>query len=190
MILYHYTSIYHLLKILKDGHLKTTESNASSTVEHFAKDVVWLTSKKDPQGETSIGGGATDKKKIRITMNSSVPAIRYIDWAEKTGVSKYFMECLNEAGGHQMQKWHVIERPIQQHEWKQIDIYDYDKNKWIPYSKGSHNRLLGKILVEEQNDQVHPVDARSELMLNALKYLSIDPEEYFEVVSEKTLLIN
>ena len=190
MILYHYTSIYHLLKILKDGHLKTTESNASLTVEHFAKDVVWLTSKKDPQSETSLGGGSTDKKQIRITVNASVPAIKYIEWAEKNGVSKYYMGVLNEAGGQQMQKWHVVERVIKQHEWKQIDIYDYDKNKWIPYSKESHNRLLGKILVEVQNDQVHPIDARSELMFNALKYLSIAPEEYFEVVSDKTLLIN
>jgi hypothetical protein len=79
------------------------------------------------------------------------------------------MEMLNKVGGNQMPKWHVIERPIPQQEWKQIDIYDYDKNKWIPYSKENHSRLLGKILVEEQNGQVDPVDARSKLMLHIIE---------------------
>lgn len=181
MILYHYTSIYHLVKIVQDGHIRTTESNASMDADHFANDVVWLTSNKNPQCETSLGG-ATDKKQVRITVN--VPAIQYVHWAKRNHVPTDLMEMLNKQGGNQMPKWHVMERPITQQEWKKIDIFDYGINKWVPYSEETHKRILGKILVHEQDGKFIPVDSRSDLMFCALEYLGIDMAEFIEVIGQ------
>lgn len=79
MILYHFTSLYHLPKIEADGVIRPTESNFSRTTPNAGPPVVWLTDLPD-MGDVSHGleGSLYDKKQVRIAVN--VPAIRWLDW--------------------------------------------------------------------------------------------------------------
>ena len=182
MNLYHYTSIYHLLGLLESNQIKTTESNASFRIEHLAADVVWLTSNASPSFEASLLGSFVDKKQVRITVD--VPAVPYMEWAKENNVSREVIRQLDQFGGKQKKNWHVIERPIPSLEWKQIDLYDYDKSRWVPYCDTYHKALLGKIKVFGEKENFRLADEHSDQMLQIFNYLGLPYQEYLDIAVE------
>jgi hypothetical protein len=122
MRLYHFTSAYHLPKILTAGYLKVVESNLSRTREHAGPDVVWLTSNADAAGNNwwqVSGRRSVDKAEIRFTVD--VPkrdAAKWREWAARRGIDPRWAHTLMEAGGSGA--WYVTERPIQASEWAEI----------------------------------------------------------------------
>lgn len=131
MTLYHFTSTYHLSNIIKDGLIKTTESNASFLANHVAEDVVWLTSNKNPQREASLSGSIVDKKQVRITVN--INAQHYFLWAKQNNVSEETLSILDSTGGGQANKWFVVNRLIPRSQWQEIEVFDYQTEKWVKY---------------------------------------------------------
>ena len=124
---YHYTCLEHLPKILRDGFLKTTESNLSMKKPHAGPDVVWLSKKPDLHvvrgsglesptmnrllEEVDLAG--TDKYEVRFTL--SLPAnetMKWHDWAKRRGCSEKTMRILSESAGSGAHSWLVIERPV------------------------------------------------------------------------------
>ena len=172
MKLYHYTSILHLIKILEEGYLKTTESNADSIIEHAKADVVWLTSNKNPLSEKSIENMYIDKKQVKFTVNMN--AVQYLQWAKNNNVDEEVVGMLNYAGGGQSKKWFVTEEPIYKSRWLQIELYDYSLNRWVIYSEELHARLIGKLLLRLEDGKIVTCDEKSSFLMQILKELKID----------------
>lgn len=118
MILYHYTSRYHLPRIEADGQLRTTESNARLDREHAAPDVVWLTTADwGPQGWQV--GSVVDKGEVRLTVR--VPnAERWDRWARRHGVPAEVKAALAASGGD-WRSWYVSERAIPREDWLAVE---------------------------------------------------------------------
>ena len=112
MILYHYTSLYHLEMILKDGYLKLTNSNliepkdahiengnvVSSTDSY--KPVVWFSSlfDFDKAGDCGLSGSIVDKTEVAIHIDTAdfplFPFYKWTDWAIKNNIEKAWFETL------------------------------------------------------------------------------------------------
>jgi hypothetical protein len=133
MILFHYTSQYHLPLIVQVGGLKLVESNVDLAKPHAAPDVVWLTTDVWPQqGWMNLPShlqGILDKGRIRITVN--VGNFHLHPWriwateqAEKLGIdprkAKIERDALEAAGGDGGD-WFVCEREVMWQEWVRIE---------------------------------------------------------------------
>ena len=121
MILYHFTSRWHLQHIVLDGFIKTTESNVSPHHAHAGSDVVWLTS--DPNPATHSGwkeGSAVDKTEVRFTLELPDTEVRQWQWwSENYDIDLRWAAALESVGGHE--SWYVIERPVTRFEWTKIE---------------------------------------------------------------------
>jgi hypothetical protein len=118
VILYHFTSAYHLSLITAAGHLKVVESNISRTREHAGPDVVWLTSNPEPTAQPWIAGATLDKSEIRITVD--VPkreARKWRTWAASRGIDSTWAKALALPG---CGSWYVVARPVPSTEWVEI----------------------------------------------------------------------
>lgn len=126
MVFYHYTSTLHLPSILREGVLRTTESNVSWTRDHAAPDVVWLTT----CDEASLGhglSGVVDKSAVRITVELPDDwAKRWKKWAPAHGASPRDMEILAQTGGgwEAANTWFVCTRPIPKKYWTAVETSD------------------------------------------------------------------
>jgi len=108
--LYHFTAATssHLGKILREGLIRTTESNISLTREHAGPDVVWLTSNPDPEANT---GWANGVRKVTARLRVEVDdAAHWPEWAAAHGCSRDCYDSLGAAGDPE--EWWVRERPV------------------------------------------------------------------------------
>lgn len=72
--LYHYTSTYHLAKILSSGFLKLTQGILED-------EAVWLTTSSKPEGN-GLEGSVVDKSEIRFILKD-VAALKWKDYKKK-----------------------------------------------------------------------------------------------------------
>jgi hypothetical protein len=112
MKLYHFTSFYHLHKILADGFIRVTESNIGSPFkewlpygEHVGPDVVWLTESKEKL-DNGLIGGAVDKQKIRFEIEIE-NAIRWRDFANQYKINPKWYRRLDITGNYTAKNWWV-----------------------------------------------------------------------------------
>jgi hypothetical protein len=126
MILYHFTSMIHLPSIMKDGHLKLTESNIGSPSPkmrphgtHRGPDVVWLTEEPHPT-KTNIDAMGTPKGEVRITVEIPQSDLyRWNSWAPAFGIQPDWYDLLSLYGDPDT--WWLTEREIPASEWRAID---------------------------------------------------------------------
>lgn len=141
MILHHYTSTIHLPFILRDGHLRTTESNVGSPWEswppygeHVGPDVVWLLDTPEP-GATSHGlsGGRSDKTAVRLTVDTD-SAVPWEKWRPRREMHPSWREAFVAAGGgtDASAHWWVSEAAIFSNDWVDISIHGVkqDLSSW------------------------------------------------------------
>lgn len=120
MILYHFTSPYHLPAIFQDGHLQTVESNVSFKRQNAGPDVVWVTTRATPGGTNLYDGLTPDKQRIRFTLDIPKRDVNvWREWAKRQGSHPNTMRGLSAAGGSGT--WRVIQRPVTAAEWVSVE---------------------------------------------------------------------
>lgn len=180
MKLYHYTSVFHLIKIMEDGYINTTESNANYLKSNAANDVVWFTSNKNPRVERILTS-VVDKRQVRIVVD--IKATQYLHWAKKNEIDKLELKILNEKGGYQSNKWFVVEHPVPKSEWLQIELFDYTSNRWLDYSLELHRNLIGKIrAIKHEDGTMEVADESSALIVQMME--AINKKSDFEIEME------
>jgi hypothetical protein len=142
-LLYHFTIPSrdgHLGSILRDGEIRTTESNCSFKREHAGPDVVWLLDVPTAAlADHGLGDdqGLYAKRLGRVTVE--VPdAMRWSSFCIRHRVSRGTMTALAASGGWGSKAWWVLERPIPHSEWVAVDRYV--DGIWLPVK--SADRLL------------------------------------------------
>lgn len=121
-ILYHFTSGYHLEKILESGYLKLTESNLQLTKDwdivaynqgkqKLYKPVVWLTDKAE---EDAVGMGLesskVDKTSIRIAIKKQPYHKKWSKWRREQGMDTAWAKEMER--GRAPKTWWVSEITI------------------------------------------------------------------------------
>jgi hypothetical protein len=133
-ILYHYTSPYHLGKILADGFLKVVESNIAQDQEHAGPDVVWLDNQRNLLGQGAAkvgwasmrpGAEAVDKTAVRFTVEVD-DAERWVRFAHRHHADPNWVSSLNRAGSNMQSHWWVVEHPITREQWRAITVRQSD----------------------------------------------------------------
>ncbi len=127
MTLYHYTSLYHLQKILDTGYLKLTPSGLLKPVAprivngNFVdetdnyKPVVWLTDTLDFEtaNNNGLSGGIFDKTEVAIVIeNATFKDFKYwVRWAKDNRMDKSWFKALTSTAPN-FQNWYISEKPI------------------------------------------------------------------------------
>lgn len=119
MILYHFTSAWHLPQILEDGYIDVTESNLSQHREHAGPDVAWFTKSPTVAGTTFLRGCSVDKTEVRFIVDVPGGEVqKWWTWARRRGIEPRWAKGLAAAGGSA--SWYVIERPVPVAEWRNV----------------------------------------------------------------------
>lgn len=119
MILYHYTSVWHLPSIFQDGCLSPVESNVSFKRQQAGPDVVWLTTKSDPGNVDMHNGLSLLKQRVRFTVDVPKRSVyEWHKWARSKGSSEKTIEILARAGGSA--SWRVVLAPVPSSRWVEV----------------------------------------------------------------------
>lgn len=127
MKLYHYTSLWHLEKILADGEIKLSPSNLKEPVDlHFVNGavvssfdsyhpVVWLSNKLDfdTAKDNGLSGSIVDKTECALVIrNCTTPRYRYwLTWAKEHKMEKEWFKAMIESAPN-YKTWFITEKPI------------------------------------------------------------------------------
>ncbi len=121
-LLYHYTSAYHLLRIIASERITTTTSDllkpkhlmvvngcAIDPETDWYRPVVWLTDSLDPK-KMGLDGASVDKKRIRITIPMQPYFKKWGPWATQNNMdSKWRRAYVRDLN---WKSWYVSEIPI------------------------------------------------------------------------------
>lgn len=91
-VLYHYTSMVHLPRILQAGFLKLTESNLRLDRVGY-KPVVWLTEDSNVVGH-GLEGSSVDKTEVKITVEHKKSYDYWKAWSRKNKIPKQWAAAL------------------------------------------------------------------------------------------------
>lgn len=109
-ILYHYTAMFHLPKIMQDGFLKLTESNLRLDVEMY-KPVVWLTDLAQPTARgLGLDGSLLDKTEIRIHVKKKVTFKTWEAFAVKNKMNKELKKVFSD--DRSPEHWYISTNPV------------------------------------------------------------------------------
>jgi hypothetical protein len=145
MILYHFTSLLHLPKIMQAGHLRTSETNLHPTIEHYGPDAVWFIDIPE-LGEHDHGLNASlpgevrpDKTAVRFTVE--VPdkrVVSWLPWAEAQGIDPQWLNVLtHEDGGREgASHWKVVFRSVPEDQWIAVETRQPD-GTWKPVDEST-----------------------------------------------------
>jgi len=131
MKLYHFTSEYHLLQILKDTALTKGDVPLSPT---HGINAVWFTIDPNRYHQLWIRGSAVDKTKVRIEVriNKNDPNLR--KWTEfaRRHLAKFWFKALDDVAGNRSGDWYIYLKPFPLSPDTLIDIegkvpYNYKK---------------------------------------------------------------
>ena len=122
---YHLTDpVYRAQSILRDGVIRTTESNVGSPTpkrqpygEHVGPDVVWLLDELPATLEHMHHGLNVEKQGYVFEVN--VPAIRWLDWTWAAAMNPDWRADLIASGGgmEDAEHWYVFPAPIKRPLW-------------------------------------------------------------------------
>lgn len=136
---YHFTSTAHLPWILRDGFLKTVESNVGSplasmppTGQHVGPDVVWLLGAPELQHDHGLGGNPHDKTQVRFTVRTR--AARWSTWEPGLRMHPEWRRAMIMRGGGvgASKMWYVTPRVVHRAEWLALDVRQ--DGEWRPVS--------------------------------------------------------
>lgn len=116
-LLYHYTSTYHLQKILESGYLKLTESNLRFKEEMY-KPCVWLTNSASPEGH-GLEGSILNKKAVRIVINMSTKHKKWKKWSRKNNINDQWADILEK--NRNANSWYICESTIPVEDFVRIE---------------------------------------------------------------------
>ena len=143
--LYHFTSEFHLSRILADGGLRTTDPNLFSTGplivtnlesgervnvggEILGPPVVWFFDTPEVlAGGRGLIGSAVDKRVIRITVEVD-DGRPWLDWLKLRKHDPCWVRVAIDVGGGERaaRHWYVVARPVLRDEW--IEIREWIEN--------------------------------------------------------------
>lgn len=128
MILYHFTSAFHLPFIEAANEIRVTESNIGSPLAgfppvgaHRGPDVVWLLDDPDPALGHGLTGASVDKTAVRITVD--IPdAVKWTTWRETKRMHPAWRRRFVRAGGGSLaaDHWYIATAPIKRDRWVEI----------------------------------------------------------------------
>jgi len=124
--LYHYTHPLHLVNIIQDQALWTTESNVSLFKERQGPDVVWAVDGSwfPEVGEDQLPHGLTEPKlRVRVEFRTEkLRAYRWSEWAWMKKMDDLSRTALvNAAGGWEAaDRWWVVDHPVISRHWVEI----------------------------------------------------------------------
>ena len=130
MILYHFTSAYHLKMILKSGMIRTTDSCLTPGLPNSAevvKDpkVVWLTNDASWSHQNWRQGSLVDKAEVRIAVELPRDNVyKWLRWAKQHGAPERWIKALINNGGGlaEANHWYVCEDPVPSFRWRKIEL--------------------------------------------------------------------
>lgn len=129
MVLYHFTSPddRHLGSILRDGQIKTTESNVSPFKIDAVPRVVWMTTNPDPAAHAGWSGPTGMKTVVRFTID--VPKFTVMPWTEfarRHNVPDFWQRAMITAagGGSCYRSWYVRTTAIPAKNWSAVEQHD------------------------------------------------------------------
>jgi hypothetical protein len=141
MLLFHFTSRYHLQQILESEKLKTTESNVSPLKPNAGPPVVWLTNEERWKKQGWHVGAAVNKLEFKFTVLIPRGDIkRWYDFAAEHNVPSHWMLALEENGGDGS-RWFVLERPIPSSEWVSIVHVPTGRRLWHPGAEDRQGKV-------------------------------------------------
>jgi len=134
MLLYHFTPVVHIQKIISLGLLYLVESDLGLMKRFAAPSCVWLTTDPDPTGKHGLNLCHAEKEAIRITVE--IPdddVVIWSDWATENGMKSNWRRSMYESGGGRKatDTWRMVFRPVVAAEWTKIEnlqtgeVYDF-----------------------------------------------------------------
>lgn len=124
MILYHFTHRGHLLSILEEGKIRTTESNISIERAHAGPDVVWLFD--IPEVPLTTGESLYEAKRVvRFKVNIPKQQVhKWTDWGPQKSMSPTWREAFLKAGGGMSAAghWYVATSSIPVERWEEVTV--------------------------------------------------------------------
>ncbi|MPM10641.1 hypothetical protein SDC9_56974 [bioreactor metagenome] len=136
-VLYHYTSTYHLPKIMKSGYLKLTDSNLKINFDDeelelkriqkynegnlkLYKPVVWLTDSEIPNAEDLwLYNDLVDKTCIKITVKKRPHHKKWSKWSKENNIDIKTFIIFKKSGNYK--SWWVSERIIKMDDFLKIE---------------------------------------------------------------------
>lgn len=103
-VLYHFTSVQHLARILAVGHIDVTESNLHPTLDHVGDDVVWLTTRSTGAG-CGLDYGLPEplvgvKRQVRFTVTPVTEDTHWWPkWSRSNGIARAWADALERRAG-------------------------------------------------------------------------------------------
>jgi len=106
MKLYHFTSEYHLLQILKDTALTKGDVPLSPT---HGINAVWFTIDPNRYHQLWIRGSAVDKTKVRVEVRINRKDPNLVKWTDfaKKHLAKAWFETLDKVVGYRSNDWYI-----------------------------------------------------------------------------------
>lgn len=136
-VLYHYTSTYHLPKIMKSEYLKLTDSNLKINFDDeeselkrlqkynegtlkLYKPVVWLTDSEIPNVEDlGLYSALVDKTSVRITVRKRPYHKKWTKWAKENNIDTKTFIVLKKSGNYK--SWWVSEHIIKTDDFLKVE---------------------------------------------------------------------
>jgi hypothetical protein len=132
MRLYHFTSEYHLSRILATGVLRVTDPNLM--VEPLAgSGVVWLLDMPDPWDDNLDASHGLTEAKTAVRITVDVPDARaWLDWLTSRVFQPTWVQAIIDTGGgvDAARHWWVVPRPIPRPEWIEVRNMRTDELLW------------------------------------------------------------
>ena len=141
MILYHYTSWYHMMEIIASGHITRAPSNLLKPKNPFIdsgtlvdpetdeyKPVIWLTDSESPE-RLGIDGPPPEysKKRVRFSIPMQPHFTKWDKWAKRNKMDTDWKRCLTS--GMNWKSWYISEKEIPLENVSQI--FDLENNTII-----------------------------------------------------------
>lgn len=145
MNLFHFTSLPHLEEIIREGLIRTTESNIGAPWQdpiypygtHAGPPVVHLMNSSAPfDFDHGLTGAMYDKRQARFEVN--VPGITWDSWEWVEMMSPRWRAILEKQGGvGASEHWLVLPAPIRRRRWVSIAVREDDSTP-IPQAYKEH----------------------------------------------------
>lgn len=125
-VLYHYTCLFHINRILDCRYLKLTESNFSLR-EAGLNPVVWMTEMPTPDNQGLLFDqnmpDEINKTFYRISIQWKKHFRQWDEWSEEKGIDPKFKLALIESAGAQetYKSWYVSENTVPINNWITIE---------------------------------------------------------------------
>lgn len=121
--LFHYSHPLHLVSIIQDQALWTTESNISMLVPNYGPGVVWAVDGLwVPKGTETPHGLTEPKLKVRVEFKTPKRAYKWTEWVWTEKMDPLWKEALIHAAGgwEAADKWWVVDHPVISRHWVEI----------------------------------------------------------------------